>query len=392
MAFVAGCDGAEGDGSFASGGAGTTGSAGTLGSAGASAGATGVAGTTGSAGTLGSAGTMGAAGTVGGAGTPGGAGAGAAGASGGQGGAGVGGVAGGAGAASGGIAGADGGGAGGTPEAGSGGRDGGSAGSSGNGGKAGIAGGAGGPSADFSFFMISLGAVRALSGNQDGFGGDLRFNDTGPNPGLAGADKICAAAAERAWPGAGAKAWRAFLSTKAGGPNGGPVHAKDRIGTGPWHDAKGRLVASTLAQLLMPRPGDADAAIKENLPNEFGVLNGMDGCTSSATCVDNHQVLTGTNDQGMLYTGNGTSPMFATKDATCNDWTSVSEDPMYWPWCGHSWSRPNASAAFNNWMSSYNDAGCKPCFTEGGGVTASQHCVGSAGGYGGFYCFVTNAP
>ena len=240
--------------------------------------------------------------------------------------------------------------------------------------------------------MISLGAVRALSGNQMGFGGDLTYGETGAGAGLRGADKICAAAAERALAGSGSKAWRAFLSTKAGGANGGPVHAKDRVGTGPWHDAMGRLVASNLTQLLMPRPGDAAPAIKDNLPNEYGIPNGMDGCTGSTTCVDNHQVLTGTNEMGMLYTGNGTSPVFPTKDGTCNDWTTVSMDPMYWPWCGHSWSRSGASASFNNWMSSYNDAGCAPCFTQGGGVTASQHCVGSAGGYGGFYCFVTNQP
>jgi hypothetical protein len=144
----------------------------------------------------------------------------------------------------------------------------------------------------------------------------------------------------------------------------------------------------------MPRPGDAAAAIKDNLPNEFGIPNGMDGCSTSTTCVDNHQVITGTNEMGMLYTGNGTSPVFAAKDATCGDWTNKSADAMYWPWCGHSWSRQGAGTSFNNWMSSYNDAGCLPCakVVEAGGVIANTHCIGSAGGYGGFYCLVTNAP
>jgi hypothetical protein len=359
---------ASGGGSSGTGGA-PAGTGGMTGSGGATTGTGGATGTGGGAtGTGGRAGTGGATGTGGGA-T--GTGGGAAGTGGGA--AGTGGRIGTGGA---------------TGTGGAGGRGTGGAG----GAQTGVCGPASAVSPDFSFFVISLGAVRALSGNQDGFGGDLRFGQTGPNPGLTGADKICAAAAERGWAGTGAKAWRAFLSTKAGGPNGGPVHAKDRVGTGPWRDAMGRLVASNLTQLLMPRPGDAVAAIKDNLPNECGILNGMDGCTGSTTCVDNHQILTGTNEMGMLYTGNGTSPMFPTKDGTCGDWTSVSEDPMFWPWCGHSWSRSGASVSFNNWMSSYNDAGCKPCFTQGGGVTASQHCVGSAGGYGGFYCLVTNAP
>jgi hypothetical protein len=176
--------------------------------------------------------------------------------------------------------------------------------------------------------------VRALSGSQDGFGGDLTYGETGAGAGLRGADKICAAAAERAQPGSGSKPWRAFLSTKAGGANDGPVHAKDRVGTGPWYDAMGRLVASNQTQLLMPRPGDAAAAIKDNLPNEFGIPNGMDGCTGSTTCADNHQVITGTNEMGMLYTGNGTSPMFAMKDATCGDWTNKTDSVMYWPGAG----------------------------------------------------------
>lgn len=298
-------------------------------------------------------------------------------------------VAGGAGGGAGGSAGAGGGSAGAGGRAGAGG-----AGAGGTGGnRVGACGPANAVSPDFSFFVISLAAVRALSGSQDGFGGDLRFGETGPNPGLAGADKICAAAAERGWPGTGAKAWRAFLSTKAGGPNGGPVHARDRVGTGPWRDAMGRLVASNLTQLLMPRPGDAAPAIKDNLPNECGILHGQDdGCTSSTICADYHQVMTGTGADGRLYTGNGISPMFATKDATCNDWTTTSASDTYWPWCGHSWSRPGASTSFNNWMASYNDAGCRPCVTQGGGVNASLHCVGSAGGYGGFYCLVTNQP
>ena len=60
----------------------------------------------------------------------------------------------------------------------------------------------------FSFFVTSLAAMQELSGSPDGFGGDLRFGETGPGAGLRGADKICRAIAEKSMPGAAAKQWR----------------------------------------------------------------------------------------------------------------------------------------------------------------------------------------
>jgi hypothetical protein len=252
----------------------------------------------------------------------------------------------------------------------------------GTGGSAG--GSSAGPAANFSFFLVSVGAVRALSGSQDGFGGDLTYGETGTGAGLRGADKICAAAADLAWPGTGQKqrAWRAFLSTST-------VNARDRVGTGPWNDALGRLVASDLNQLIMDRPGDADATIKNDLPNEYGIPNhsdGAPGCTGSA-CPDNHQVLTGSKADGTVWTGKFQNMDIPSTDATCNDWTIKTETGK--PMCGHSWPRQGSGT---NWISSYYDGGCAPCarLTEAGGVTGK--CVGSAGGYGGFYCLVTNAP
>ncbi|HKO50672.1 MAG TPA: hypothetical protein VJV79_23290, partial [Polyangiaceae bacterium] len=102
----------------------------------------------------------------------------------------------------------------------------------------------------FSFFVTSLASIKVVSSNPEGFGGDLRFGEVGDGAGLRGADKICKAIAELGMPGAGTKQWRAFLSTTSGGPDGGPVHAKDRVGKGPWYDAAGRLVAMTLADLI----------------------------------------------------------------------------------------------------------------------------------------------
>ncbi|HYJ07362.1 MAG TPA: hypothetical protein VEX18_00095, partial [Polyangiaceae bacterium] len=157
---------------------------------------------------------------------------------------------------------------------------GGASGGAGNAGAAGKAtagaaatGGSGGNSNDpllakFSFFVVSYPAIIQLSGKTEGFGGDLRF---GKADGLSGADEICRRAAEIGLPGAGQKTWRAFLSVTQG-PGGTAVHARDRIGTGPWHDRRGRLIANNLEGLLGERPA-GDAATVNDLPTEKGDPN-----------------------------------------------------------------------------------------------------------------------
>jgi hypothetical protein len=234
----------------------------------------------------------------------------------------------------------------------------------------------------FSFFVVNLEAVRQLSGNIDGFGGDLRYGETGPGAGLRGADKICAATAALSVPAAASKPWRAFLSATTGGTDDGPVHAKDRIGTGPWHDALGRLVASDLTQLLMERPGDADPAIRNDLPNQYGIPNHRDGGCTGSECPDNHQILTGTAPDGTLYTD-----LTPNTDSTCDDWTS--KEPKGKPRSGHSWPRTGSGAS---WLSAYDGDGCAPCTMAAAPGAEPPQCVGSTGGFGGFYCFVTNAP
>ncbi|HKP56487.1 MAG TPA: hypothetical protein VJV78_07205 [Polyangiales bacterium] len=277
----------------------------------------------------------------------------------------------------------------------------------------------------FSFFVASYAAMQRLSGSQSGFGGDLRH---GEQDGLTGADKICREIAEGSLAGSGKKTWRAFLSATKGA-NGQPVHAIDRIGEGPWYDRRGRLLAMTKADLLHDRPAGADPAIADDLPNEDGVPNhAPDG-----TEVDNHDILTGTGDDGRLF-GSDWS-------ATCHDWTSsVGSDGK--PRVGHSWPRdfsmifgdggfppgfpfgdggmppfpipdggmppfpfpdggfpPGFPPGFDpsqlgsidgvNWMSSLNEAGCAPgaSLVEMGPPNPSNPTVGSGGGYGGIYCF-----
>jgi hypothetical protein len=283
----------------------------------------------------------------------------------------------------------------------------------------------------FSFFVTSLRAMQRLSGNEDGFGGDLRFGETGSGAGLRGADKICATIAEQSMPGHG-KTWRAFLSATQG-EDGEPVHAITRIGDGPWYDRAGRLVAANKQDLAQERPVGADETIIDDLPNEDGVPNHAPDPTAGD--VDNHDVLTGTNERGQLFSS---EPGF-----TCNDWTSAVGDTGH-PHCGHSWPRrggPNdgpgglsegaggeggsfslsgpggagpgfggepmgigggmmmnvgggpmrgTNGSGNNWMSALDEAGCAPgaFIVEAGPPGANgTESVGDGGGYGAIYCF-----
>jgi hypothetical protein len=222
----------------------------------------------------------------------------------------------------------------------------------------------------FSFFVTSVDIMRKLSGNQNGFGGDLRF---GKPDGLTGADEICRQAAEAGMKGAGAKPWHAFLSTAAGGPNGTGVNAIDRVGEGPWYDRLGRLVAMNKTDLIQIRPRGAAPVIINDLPNENGVPNHAPDPGKGQ--VDNHDILTGSKTDGTLYS----------KTGTCADWTSTDKAAGR-PRCGHSWPRGTQS-----WISVLDEAGCGAGINlvEMGGPKLSDPTVGSGGGYGGIYCLST---
>jgi hypothetical protein len=221
-----------------------------------------------------------------------------------------------------------------------------SAGTSGSGGSGGAA-----TTEKFSFFVTSLAAVRRESGSQNGFGGKLG--------GLAGADEICRKIAEQSLPGSGAKGWRAFLSTST-------VNAIDRVGTGPWYDRVGRLVANNVAGLLNTRP-QGDAAIVNDLPNETGVPNraGTGGGDD-----DNHDTITGSNNQGKWDGG-----------STCEDWTSATGGDG--PRVGHSWPAQSGMS----WIQAHTAPGCEPSVNLMQTGAGSGNGIGNGGGYGGFYCF-----
>lgn len=219
--------------------------------------------------------------------------------------------------------------------------------------------------AKFSFFVTSIEAMRELSKNQNGFGGDLRY---GQADGLAGADKICTEIAEKSMPGSSAKGWRAFLSTTT------PVNAIDRIGNGPWYDRLGRLVADSKANLLQARP-KAEAAIINDLPNETGTPNHQG--------VDNHDVLTGSTTSGTIGS--------LTKANTCNDWTSTNVSGAQ-PQIGHSWPRGGGGGGgpgggSDTWLNAHTVSGCAASVNLSESMGGGGSGVGSMGGYGAIYCF-----
>lgn len=176
-----------------------------------------------------------------------------------------------------------------------------------------------------SFFITSTNA---------GKGGDLG--------GLAGADAHCAVLAKAA--GAGNRQWRAYLSTAT-------VHAKDRIGAGPWFNAKGVQVATNAADLH----SDNNKLSKENSLTEKGaVVNGR-GDTPNQ-----HDILTGSNLDG---TSSG---------LTCNNWTSSGDDAT--ATVGHH-DRQGGGTNPTSWHSAHASKGC--------GIDALR----GSGGEAYFYCF-----
>ncbi len=193
--------------------------------------------------------------------------------------------------------------------------------------------------ADMTFFITSAGS---------GKGGDLG--------GLAGADARCTQLAEAA--GTRGKTWRAYLSTQ--GANA--VNAKDRIGAGPWQNAKGVVVATSVADLH----GPSNKLNKQNSLSEKGEVISGRGDTPNR-----HDILTGSQADGTAFP--------AGDDRTCGNWTSSTNGAAM---VGHH-DRVglNDSAPMLSWNSSHPSRG------SGGGCTQAD--LRGTGGDGLFYCFAT---
>ena len=196
-------------------------------------------------------------------------------------------------------------------------------------------------------------AVSMLGGAAAAQEPSMSFFVTSVNPGqganlggLEGADAYCAELASAA--GIEGRTWRAYLST-------GAEDARDRIGSGPWHNAEGLEIAADVVALH----GDANAITKETALDENG--NAINGRGDSP---NRHDILTGTLPDGTAA------------ELTCDDWTSGGEGSAL---VGHHDRRGlDESTAARSWNSSHPSRGC------------SLEALRGTGGDGLFYCFASN--
>jgi Protein of unknown function (DUF1554) len=188
--------------------------------------------------------------------------------------------------------------------------------------------------ANMSFFVTST---------NPGKGGDLG--------GLAGADAHCQSLASAV--GAGGKTWHAYLSTSA-------ANAKDRIGNGPWYNAKGVLIAQNVADLHSAN----NKITGETALNEKGVAPNYLAGTPPAPVAQplQHDILTGTNEDGTAA------------QQTCNNWTDGADAQAM---LGHA-DRIGRNPGVNSWNAIHPSQGC------------SLEKLAGSGGAGMFYCFATN--
>lgn len=195
--------------------------------------------------------------------------------------------------------------------------------------------GAGAQDTSMSFFVTSA---------NPGKGGDLG--------GLEGADAYCQKLAESA--GAGEKTWRAYLSTEA--PDTRGEFARNRIGEGPWYNAKGVLIAENLTDLHLYN----DTIRLETALDENG--NQIKGRYDEP---NEHDILTGTQEDG--------TPFWPDEaDHTCNNWTSSDEGSAQ---VGHHDRHGGGNVS---WNSAHASRGC------------SMEALRSTGGAGLFYCFAAD--
>jgi len=174
--------------------------------------------------------------------------------------------------------------------------------------------------------------------------------------GLAGADAHCQRLATAA--GAGQRTWRAYLSTSAVGTTQAAVHARDRIGKGPWYNAKGTLVAANVAQLH-----GENGITKPNALDERGNLVKGRGDTPNE-----HDILTGSRPDGSAF-----SPA---PNLTCTNWTSSGDGAAM---VGHHDRTGLVTDPWAlSWNSSHQTRGC------------GQDALKSTGGAGLFYCFAAD--
>ena len=203
----------------------------------------------------------------------------------------------------------------------------------------GLAAGAWAQQNNMSFFITSVGS---------GKGADLG--------GLEGADRHCQQLAQAA--GAGGKTWHAYLSTQGQGA----VNARDRIGRGPWVNAKGQTIAKDVNELHGTN----------NINKETALTEKGEPVPDRTQRPNMHDILTGSQADGTAFA--------AGDDRTCGNWTKSGQGAAM---VGHhDRAGLDDSAPAKSWNSSHPSRG------PGGGC--SQDDLKSTGGNGYFYCFATN--
>ncbi len=210
--------------------------------------------------------------------------------------------------------------------------------------------------------VAGCGAMRSSSPA----GSPMGFFITSTNPGkggdlggLAGADRFCQSLAASA--GAGSRTWRAYLSTAA--MNGQPaVNARDRIGSGPWANAKGVVVATSVADL---HSANAKVGKETSLTEKGEVVSGF------GDPVNRHDILTGSRPDGTVAVPE------PGKDTTCGNWTRSEGGSAIVGHHDHKGTNPDP-VANASWNSSHGTRGC------------SIDQLKMSGSAGLLYCFATN--
>jgi hypothetical protein len=200
------------------------------------------------------------------------------------------------------------------------------------------------PQQPMSFFVTSVGK---------GNGADLG--------GLAGADAHCQSLAAAV--GAGGKTWRAYLSAAATATSPA-VNARDRIGAGPWFNARGQRIAQNVADLH----GDTAEQARQgnNLNKQTGLNEKNEIVTGAGDTPNRHDILTGSNTEGRLMVAADGA------DRTCGNWTSGGTG---FTMVGH---HDRTGGGSTSWNSTHVTRSC------------SQPDLVATGGAGLFYCFAIN--
>jgi hypothetical protein len=178
--------------------------------------------------------------------------------------------------------------------------------------------------------------------------------------GLAGADAHCQALAAAA--GAGSRTWHAYLSASASGGQAA-VNARDRIGQGPWYNARGGRIAQNVADLH----GDTveQARLGNNLSRTTVFTEKSEAVPGAGSTPNEHDILTGSQTDGRAYTDGA--------DHTCSNWTSNATTGT--AQLGHF---DRTGGGNTSWNSAHASRGC------------SQAGLVSTGGAGRLYCFAVN--